>query len=84
LLDIYSIFKYLSFYFATYETGSIELWGPFLFRRCAATWCSKVGLLDSEIKLLGYWSSDCFSRYVDSDVDQRLKAISTFSSLLPH
>ena len=56
-------------------------YGGHSFRRGAATWGSKVGLSNSEIKLLGYWSSDCFSRYVDSDVDQRLKAISTFSSL---
>lgn len=53
------------------------------FRRGAATWGRKVGLTDSDIKLLGYWASDCFSRYVDCDVDQRLKAISTFSSPLP-
>ncbi|XP_052080905.1 uncharacterized protein LOC127718859 [Mytilus californianus] len=53
------------------------------FRRGAATWGSKVGLSDSAIKLLGYWSSDCFSRYVDTDIEERLKAISTFSSLLP-
>ena len=59
-------------------------YGGHFFRRCAATWGSKVGLSNSKIKLLGYWSSDCFSRYVDSDVDQRLKAISIFSSLLPH
>ena len=59
-------------------------YGGHSFRRGAATWGSKVGLSDSEIKLVEYWSSDCFSRYVDSDVDERLKAISTFSSLLPH
>jgi hypothetical protein len=51
-------------------------YGGHSFRRGAATWGSKVGLSDSDIKLLGYWSSDWFSRYVDSDVDQRLKAIS--------
>jgi hypothetical protein len=48
-------------------------YGGHSFRRGAATWGSKVGLSNSEIKLLGYWSSDCFSRYVDSDVDQSCK-----------
>lgn len=54
------------------------------FRRGAATWASNSGLSDAEIKMLGYWSSDCFQRYVDSDRDQRLKIITLFSSLLPH
>ena len=47
-------------------------YGGHSFCRGAATWGSKVGLSESEIKLLGYWSSDYFSWYVDSDVDQRL------------
>ncbi|CAG2223080.1 unnamed protein product [Mytilus edulis] len=58
-------------------------YGGHSFRRGAATWGSKVGLSDDDIKLLGYWSSDCFSRYIDCDMDKRLKAISTFSTLLP-
>ncbi|XP_076114093.1 uncharacterized protein LOC143082338 [Mytilus galloprovincialis] len=58
-------------------------YGGHSFRRGAATWGSKVGLSDDDIKLLGYWSSDCFSRYIDCDMDKRLKAISSFSTLLP-
>lgn len=58
-------------------------YGGHSFRRGAATWGSKVGLSDSDIKLLGYRSSDCFSRYVDNDMDERLRAISTFNFFLP-
>lgn len=49
--------------------------------RGAATWGSKVHvyLSDSDIKLLWDGSSDCFSLNVNSAVDQRLNAISTFS-----
>ena len=69
------VFKRIGFDHSSY--------GGHSFCRGAATWGSKTGLSDSDIKLLGYWSSDCFSRYVDSDMDKRLKAISFFSSLLP-
>lgn len=58
-------------------------YGGHSFRRGAATWAGSVGLSDYDIKMLGYWSSDCFLRYIDSDRDQRLKAMTSFCSLLP-
>ena len=35
-------------------------YGGHSFRRGAATWAGSVGLSDYDIKMLGYWSSDCF------------------------
>jgi hypothetical protein len=52
--------------------------GGHSFRRGAATWAGSVGLSDYDIKMLGYWSSDCFLRYIDSDRDQRLKAMTSY------
>ena len=58
-------------------------YGGHSFRRGAATWASLAGLTESEIKMLGYWSSDCFLRYVHSDRDQRINALQSFSAVLP-
>jgi hypothetical protein len=35
-------------------------YGGHSFRRGATTWAGSVGLSDYDIKMLGYWSSDCF------------------------
>jgi hypothetical protein len=35
-------------------------YGEHSFRRGAATWAESVGLSDYDIKMLGYWSSECF------------------------
>ena len=58
-------------------------YGGHSFRRDADTWAGSVGLSDYDIKMLGYWSNDCFLRYIDSDRDQRFKAMTSFCSLLP-
>lgn len=41
------------------------------FRRGAATWASRVGYTEEEIKVLGHWNSDCVRRYIDRSADQR-------------
>lgn len=41
------------------------------FRRGAATWASKVGYTEEEIKILGRWNSDCVRRYIDRSAAQR-------------
>lgn len=41
------------------------------FRRGAATWASRVGFTEEEIKVLGRWNSDCVRRYIDRTAEQR-------------
>ncbi|SPC67138.1 uncharacterized protein UHOD_11468 [Ustilago sp. UG-2017b] len=41
------------------------------FRRGAATWAVSQGIDADTIKLLGWWNSDCYRRYVDRSAAER-------------
>lgn len=60
------------------------LFGGHSFLHGAATWASKAGLSEGEIKMLGLWASDCFQHYIVADYVKVLEALNNFTSILPH
>ena len=60
-----------------------QQYGGHSFRRGAATWANQTGLSNQQIQMLGFWSSSCYQRYIDTDGVLRLQALSKFSSNLP-
>lgn len=46
------------------------------FRRGGATHCYAIGLSAESIKLIGDWSSSCYTRYIEKDFESRYKIVS--------
>ncbi len=50
--------------------------GGHSFRRGGATWAFKCGLSEKAIQRLGFWSSDAYARYIDTDSQQMFDEVS--------
>jgi len=53
------------------------------FRRGGTTWAFRSGLSGEIIQNLGMWKSDAYHRYIDTDLNDKIKAIHKFGAMLP-